>query len=181
MPIEALNNILNKEIIQDFDTLKGEAILKEYDCRSKTKPICIQGVPTDTIVFKLDRKISGAVKKSYYISTYKGIQQSCDYVIITRIEGQGHIILCELKSDSGGGWNQLIHTKPFIDYLKSLVNVHENIKMENFKKHFILFSTSKRLNKGYVYPSNITKKEYRGEIIKLLGNPTHVNLLKILK
>ncbi|MFK5976377.1 MAG: hypothetical protein QM493_07710 [Sulfurovum sp.] len=113
----------------------------------------------NTFGFELDCKMikyKGIHKISPYFENGKGFDKGNDAIILTSIANQQYIFICELKDGAKGFISQFKSSRVFIDYLKSILKVYYDIKMNTLNIKFIVFSKKGSLNtnvKGKFYVS----------------------------
>ncbi|CAN2042632.1 Type I restriction enzyme R protein N-terminal domain-containing protein [Candidatus Magnetomoraceae bacterium gMMP-15] len=185
MPYSDLKNLLNPEILQNIDQEKNCVKLKEDSADAKLKSVWIYGLDKNALVLKFDvqkSKTTDFSKKSAYLNPIaKGIHKGCDYVLITRHNKKNVIVFIELKSNNiSGAKQQLLSSIPFMDYLASLLKIHKNKDINEFKRYFILFS-KKRMSKQRTKNSALRSEEYKSISVKMAGNPGRINIGKIIK
>lgn len=179
----AIKSLLNPKIIQDIDQELRQVKLTENAKEAKLKSLLCCGLDENTVVFKLDKNHKDFSKKSAFLNpTHKNIHKGCDYVIITKYENKNVIIFCELKSNNiSGAKNQLFCSIPFIDYLISLLKTHKNVNINEFERHFVIFSSASRLRKQRTKNTKLESVPYENIKIKLVGAPVKINIGKILR
>ncbi len=136
-----LEKLLNPEIVKN-DFLSGNKVkLIETDIPKQV--ITIDGVDNNNcLVFKPDHFEKKG--KCPYLNQSEGIliHKRCDYIIITKYNKKNIVIFCELKSNKiYYGYDQLLYTTSFFEYLASLLKIDKNIDIRKAKKYYIMFST----------------------------------------
>ncbi len=92
----------------------------------------------------------------------------------------GRVQFLELKSNNhAGAKKQLYCSIPFVDYLLSLLKIHREEDIPGFERHFVIFSSARRLRKQAT-SRKLKIEDYKGIRIKLAGDPPRINIGKIL-
>ncbi len=149
MPYSAIKSLLNPDILKGIDQVNGRVQLKEVSSEAKLRSVWIHGLHENAVVFKLDKDHKDFSKKSPFLNpSLKDIHKGCDYIIISRHGNRNAIIFCELKSNDQGGAKRQLHCSiPFVDFLTSLLKIHGGEDIGGFERHFVIFSSAKRLRK----------------------------------
>lgn len=91
----------------------------------------------------------------------------CDYLLITRIDGEDHAILVELKKTLGSRGSpeeQLLRSGPLIDYLLAVCDLEEGKKLSRPKMSYVIIFEKVRLGKSTLRPNpsgQIDEMEYK--------------------
>ncbi len=174
MPYSELKTLLNPSVISYIDHAKGRVQLEENTEDSKLKPIWLNGLSKNAVVFKLDKE---NINMDFIDPGLNNIYKRCDYIIISSYQTKNVIIFCELKSNSHKGAKQQLHSSiPFIDFIASLLNTHYEQDIRQFKRYFVLFSTSAKARTS----SKLKSETFKGIKIKLAGNPSKISLDELL-
>jgi len=136
-----LEELLNPEIVENSLLSGNKVKLIETDIPKQV--ITIDGIDNNNcLVFKPDYFEKKG--KCLYLNQDTGllIHKRCDYIIITKYKDENIVIFCELKSNKiDGGYDQLLYTTSFFEYLESLLKIDKNIDIRKAKKYYIMFST----------------------------------------
>ncbi len=138
MPVDAIKKL--QEIITDN---------KKHSCSSQTitirenpsaplNHVIIDGISDDVVAIQFD-KIGFADKT--FIAGHKA-RRACDAVIFCRLDGQGYILILDLKSSIPSDDNhipQLVSGDCFIDYLLAVLERFEQIKPTAWKRRYFIF------------------------------------------
>lgn len=170
------------EVIQSFDQLNQTMVLREDENRQL---ITIGGIPTDSILLKLDVDKPEYKQKSKYLKRGESfIHKGCDYCLI--IPSQQLIVLFELKSMKPKVKDyveQFIASEIFINYCNNLSN-YKNCSVTNYIFKRVLLSP--KYNYGLTSKTgviDISKTNSCGEniTIKTPGFPTSIRLEKLIR
>ncbi len=169
------------EVIQSYDQLNHTMVLREEENKQM---ITIGGIPTDSILLKLDVNKPEYKQKSKYLKREQSfIHKTCDYCLI--IPSLQQIILFELKSMKPkvkDYVDQFIASELFINYCNNLSN-YKSCTETNYTFKRILLSP--KYNYGLTEKSkviDISKPNSCGVTIsiKTPGFPNRIRLEKLL-
>ncbi len=154
--LDALKELLVPTILKDFVNIHGKtcARLKENSPNAKLKQIDIFGVPTNSILIKLDEY----AQPSTLFKNDKGQRKRCDYVLFFQIHNQGIALFIELKSNKVKNSEiirQFKGAECILDYCNATLKRFHNhdTLLKNYSKRFVVF-----------YKPRIAKKRTRPKI-----------------
>jgi len=169
----------DKYVLQNFDQEQSEVKLKE-DITGQS--IIIGGVPSNSILLKLDVERKGYKVRSQYLRSGKEfIHKGCDYCLI--LPEKEIALLFELKSEKPKGYiDQFIASELFIEYCMNLWN---KLSCKSTKLSFIRVLLSPKYNIQYTNSKEVFKfqKEDRCKLnINIIspGFPERVRLEKLI-
>lgn len=171
--IEALTSIINPDALLSKIVKRDNSdfIVIESGAMSDIQKLTIESAPDESFGLTLDlspfRQLS-----SYLNIDNKGINKSCDFIIISNTPNKNNsddksynvdIVVGEMKSTKVGpkGSNQIENSILFIDYIISLLNHHNEIKLK--PKYF------RRIISSKVHKRPIGKKDACDLSIKCPG------------
>ena len=98
MEIDIIRKLLDSSavVMPNDDSGVLEMRLKETDPKAKLKLVQIRGVPSNSLLIKVD----GAAPLNTLLSGENGIRQRCDYVLLTERKSGPILVFCEMKSSS---------------------------------------------------------------------------------
>lgn len=98
MEIDIIRKLLDSSavVMPNDDSGVLEMRLKETDPKAKLKLVQIRGVPSNSLLIKVD----GAAPLNTLLSAENGIRQRCDYVLLTERKSGPVLVFCEMKSSS---------------------------------------------------------------------------------
>lgn len=169
------------EVIQSIDQSNQTMVLREDE---NQQLITIGGIPSDSILLKLDVNKREYKQKSKYLKRGESfIHKGCDYCLI--IPSQELIVLFELKSKKPtikDYVDQFIASEIFIKYCNNLSN-YKNCANTNYTFKRILLSP--KYNYGLTSKReiiNISRTNSCGEniSIKTPGFPNRIRLEKLI-
>ncbi len=172
----------DEEVIQSFDLLNQTMVLKEIDTNQE---ILIGGIPSDSILLKLDIDKREFKRKSMYLKRDTPfIHKGCDYCLI--IPSQEKIILFELKSlkpKVKDYVNQFIASEIFIEYCSKLSNY---ISCSTINYTFQRILLSPKYNIGFTSSNriqDISTSDSCGNTIEIKtpGFPARIRLEKLIR
>jgi hypothetical protein len=153
--------------------------IKEPNESAALNHVVIEGISGDVIAIELD-KIGFA--KTTFAEGY-GAVKSCDAVIFCQLEGQGYILILDLKSSSpsnNGHVSQLLSGDCFADYLLGVLERFEGIKTNWERRYFIFHCANNKrptLPDFVVNPPSNTKAN-KAHILEVAnGEPIHLRKL----
>jgi hypothetical protein len=169
----------DKAVLVDFDEQNHTALLKESATRQK---VIISGIPSDSVLLKLDVDKRGyKLKSNYFKSGTPFIHKGCDYCLI--MPSAGVVVLFELKSDKPKGYiDQFIASEIFMEYSFRL-NQYINCCEYRFRYIYVLLSTKDKIlltEISKVFEKKCSDKCGREVVIKRPGFPKGININKLL-
>ncbi len=141
-----LEKLLNPKIVKNDLFSLNKVKLNE---KNNHRHVTIDGIDNNNcLVFKPDYFEKKG--KCPYLNPDGGIfiHKRCDYIIITKYNKKNIVIFCELKSNKTyDGYDQLLYTTSFFEYLESLLRIDKNIDIRKTEKYYIMFSTKQHKRK----------------------------------
>lgn len=154
---------------------------KQFKKGEKLEKVIIKGLPPEnSLVFTLDNSDLGRLS-NYLNHGTPNITKACDVVILTQIEEQGYIFICDLKSKRKSGLAaKLLNSEIFLQYINLLANYFENTNINTFQKAFVVFC--KQTNDNIARPPRkptLKNKQYPKSSIEILEVETGLSKLQI--
>lgn len=166
-------------VLLDFDQQTHTALLKEDSTRQK---IVLSGIPSDSVLLKLDVDKKGyKLKSGYFNSHARFIHKGCDYCLI--MPSREVVVLFELKSDRPKGYvEQFVVSRIFMEYAFRLSGYIDCCNY-NYRYIFVLLSTKDNII--YTEVSKVSEKKCPDRcgneiVIKRPGFPKGINIDKLL-
>lgn len=171
-------------VLQNFDQFNYKIVLSEE--RVRNSKIEIRGIPSDTVIIKLDVESINYKQKSFYLDKYlKHIHKGCDYVmIIPSMKLNLFFELKSLKPKPIDYVNQFKISEIFLDYCISLNNyIQAEINKSEFDNIYILLTP--KFDRHYTDSNKIYEfsvNDLKGNEVKIIspGFPKHLDLRKLI-
>ena len=113
-------------------------------------------------------RMGGKGKLNHISYLEKGSRRKiCDYLVIFRIDGEDHAVFVELKKSLGSKGNpeeQLLRSRPLMDYLLAVCDIEESKSVSRPKMSFVIIYERIRLDKSPLRPDptgQIDEIEYK--------------------
>ena len=133
------------------------AYLEESDSTAKTPKIQLTGIPSNSILLKIDHKAT----QPTFLADNLHLRHRCDYVLLTHLKGKDTIIFFELKSKNykdGEVTGKFKTSSCLLDFFAKISEI--------FYNHEIAFADGESIVKRYVLiytPDKPTKVLKKGE------------------
>lgn len=138
MSAEAIKKL--QEII--FDNKKHSCLNQTVTIRENLSAalnhVVLSGIGDDVVAIQFD-KIGFADKT--FVGGHKA-RKACDAIIFCQLDGQGYILILDLKSSIPSDENhipQLVSGDCFADYLLAVLDRFEQIKLTSWKRRYFIF------------------------------------------
>lgn len=162
--LAAMKEIINPDVVINYDTAKKQLKLKEDGAASKVAELYIEHIPDNALAFTLDyqpRRDKQKYKQlSLYVSSTNdvGVNKGCDLIILWQDAEQRRALVFDLKSDSPKSQatqKQLDNSELFLKYLLSMAEVHYEIDANGIEIDKAIVTTNPRnVRKRTTYPQN---------------------------
>ena len=142
MPFQNFRQIIDLGELQiPINTGVRTVIIREASVNTNLTSVYIRDIPADSFVIKI--QVNHNFRNQFLnIHNNRGINKSCDGILIAINDGVKYCIFCELKSVSYKPRDyeyQLINAKLIIDYFKTLLrNFYNDALLENLNFRYIL-------------------------------------------
>ncbi|MGL5108879.1 MAG: hypothetical protein ACRC7J_07365 [Vibrio ordalii] len=160
----AMKEIINPDVVINYDTAKKQLKLKEDGADSKVATLYIEHIPADALAFTLDYQPSRDKQKFKQLSLYVnstndvGANKGCDLIILWQDAEQKRALVFDLKSDSPkplATQKQLDNSELFLKYLLSMAAVHYGIDLDGIEIDKAIVTTNARnVRKRSTYQPN---------------------------
>lgn len=168
--LESLEDLINPDVIINIATLEKKLTIKEKALDSKIKKIHINKLPENSFAFTLDFQPSNRRNKIFQqLSAYlniandKGINKSCDFVLVTVDCNDNCVVLIsDLKSDKpkkSEASIQLLNSRLYVQYLFSMLECHYGKNISAVKYKLLIITTAGKIGKAPVYAPNNPQKQ----------------------
>lgn len=180
MPTGAINKL--QEIVANEKKHKctKDTITIREKITAPLNHVVINGISDDVIAIEMDK--IGFGDKTFF-SGYKA-RKGCDAVIFCQLEGQGYILILDLKSSIPSDDNhiaQLVSGDCFADYLISVIEKFEQIKIHWQRRYFIFHCANNKRTTLPEYAQNPPHNTRADKThILQIENGEHVPLRKLL-
>lgn len=162
--LAAMKEIINPDVVIDYDTAKKQLKLKEDGPDSKVAELYIEHIPDNALAFTLDYQPKKDKQKykqlSLYISSTNdaGVNKGCDLIILWQDTEQKRALVFDLKSDRlkpKDNQKQLDNSELFLKYLLSMAEVHYEIDANSIEIDKAIVTTNARnVRKRTTYQPN---------------------------
>lgn len=134
--LTAMKEIINPDVVINYNTAKKQLKLKEDGADSKVAELYIEHIPENALAFTLDYQPKKDKQKYKQLSLYVkstndiGVNKGCDLIILWQDAEQKRALVFDLKSDSPKAQatqKQLDNSELFLRYLLSMAEVHYGI------------------------------------------------------
>lgn len=154
-----LEKIIKKELKIGIKTEDNSIILKESEKTSKITSLKLEGFTDKVFAFKMDsNKISCIC--NIFNRDAENINKGCDAIIISEINNERYVFVCELKSDNPKGYTRQIKSgHAFLAYLDGLLEkcYDDPILLKPYKIINILFFTDSRNTSKQIITNKLPK------------------------
>lgn len=160
----AMQEIINPDVVINYDTAKKQLKLKEDGPDSKVAELYIEHIPDNALAFTLDyqpKKYKQKYKQlSLYISSTNdaGVNKGCDLIILWQDTEQKRALVFDLKSDKlkpKDNQKQLDNSALFLKYLLSMAEAHYGIDANGIEIDKAIVTTNARnVRKRTTYQPN---------------------------
>ena len=162
--LAAMKEIINPDVIIDFDTKKKRLKLKEEGADSKVAELYIEHIPDNALAFTLDYQPKRNKQRYKQLSLYVnstndvGVNKGCDLIILWQDTKQKRALVFDLKSDKPrpqATQKQLDNSELFLKYLLSMAKAHYGIDANGIEIDKAIVTTNARnVRKRTTYPPN---------------------------
>lgn len=162
--LAAMRDIINPDVVINYDTAKKQLKLKEEGADSKIAELYIEHIPDNALAFTLDYQPKKDKQKYKQLSLYVnstndvGVNKGCDLIILWQDAEQKRALVFDLKSDSPkplATQKQLDNSELFLKYLLSMAAVHYEIDVDGIEIDKSIVTTNARnTNKRTTYQPN---------------------------
>lgn len=181
--LESMIDIINPNVVINYDTLKHRLKLKEEGADSKVKELFIEHIPVSALAFTLDHQPKGKAHQyfkqlSLYVSSTNGIgvNKGCDLIILWQEAGKNKALVFDLKSDRPNlkdAQKQLDNSALFLKYLLSMATIHYGANVEDIEINKAIVVTNTRgVNKRPTYRPNPSPPPICFKVESVLPNPS---------
>lgn len=160
----AMKEIINPDVVINYDTAKKQLKLKEDGADSKVAELYIEHIPADALAFTLDYQPKKDKQKYKQLSLYVnstndiGINKGCDLIILWQDAERKRALVFDLKSDKPkpqATQKQLDNSALFLQYLLSMAEVHYGIDANGIEIDKAIVTTNARnVRKRTTYQPN---------------------------
>lgn len=160
-----LEKIIKKELrigVDKSESSNFSVIIKEDDPSSKIQKLYLKGF-NRVFAFKMDSAKINCIC-NIFDRNDEFVNKGCDAIIISEIDNNLYIFVCELKSDNVKGYTkQIKNGHAFIEYLKYLLEkcYEPRSNLKPYKIINILLTTKPDINKQM-----ITNRDYKLKPVK---------------
>lgn len=162
--LAAMREIINPDVVINYDTAKKQLKLKEDGDDSKVAELYIDHIPENALAFTFDYQPKKDKQKYKQLSLYvkstndMGVNKGCDLIILWQDAEQKRALVFDLKSDSPkpqATQKQLDNSELFLKYLLSMAEVHYEIDANGIEIDKAIVSTNARnVRKRTTYQPN---------------------------
>ena len=140
--LAAMREIINPDVVINYDTAKKQLKLKEDGVDSKVAELYIEHIPNNALAFTLDYQPKRNKQKFKQLSLYVnstndvGVNKGCDLIILWQDAEQKRALVFDLKSDRlkpKDNQKQLDNSELFLKYLLSMAAVHYGINVDSIE------------------------------------------------
>ncbi|HAS6063839.1 TPA: hypothetical protein I7135_16885 [Vibrio vulnificus] len=149
----AMKEIINPDVIINYDTAQNKLKLKEEGADSKIAELYIEHMPDNALAFTLDHQPKRDKQKFKQLSLYVnsandvGINKGCDLIILWQDAEQKRALVFDLKSDKPkpqATQKQLDNSELFLKYLLNMASVHYNVNIDGIEIDKAIITTNAR-------------------------------------
>ncbi|ODR85649.1 hypothetical protein [Shewanella xiamenensis] len=165
--LAAMREIINPDVVINYDTAKKRLKLKEDGADSKVATLYIEHIPDNALAFTLDYQPKNDKQKYKQLSLYvkstndMGVNKGCDLIILWQDTEQKRALVFDLKSDRlkpKDNQKQLDNSELFLKYLLSMAVVHYGLNIDGIGITKAIVTTNARnINKRTTYQPNAEK------------------------
>ena len=162
--LAAMREIVNPDVVINYDTAKKQLKLKEDGVDSKVAELYIEHIPNNALAFTLDYQPKRNKQKFKQLSLYVnstndvGVNKGCDLIILWQDTEQKRALVFDLKSDRlkpKDNQKQLDNSELFLKYLLSMAAVHYGINVDSIEIDKAIVTTNARnVRKRTTYQPN---------------------------
>lgn len=162
--LAAMKEIINPDVVLNYDTAKKQLKLKEDGADSKVAELYIEHIPENALAFTLDYQPKRDKQKYKQLSLYvnstnnMGVNKGCDLIIVWQEAEQKRALVFDLKSDRlkpQDNQKQLDNSELFLKYLLSMTALHYGINVEGLEIDKAIVTTNARnVRKRTTYQPN---------------------------
>ena len=162
--LAAMREIINPDVVINYDTAKKQLKLKEDGVDSKVAELYIEHIPNNALAFTLDYQPKRNKQKFKQLSLYVnstndvGVNKGCDLIILWQDTEQKRALVFDLKSDRlkpKDNQKQLDNSELFLKYLLSMAAVHYGINVDSIEIDKAIVTTNARnVRKRTTYQPN---------------------------
>ena len=162
--LAAMREIINPDVVINYDTAKKQLKLKEDGVDSKVAELYIEHIPNNALAFTLDYQPKRNKQKFKQLSLYVnstndvGVNKGCDLIILWQDAEQKRALVFDLKSDRlkpKDNQKQLDNSELFLKYLLSMAAVHYGINVDSIEIDKAIVTTNARnVRKRTTYQPN---------------------------
>ena len=162
--LAAMREIINPDVVINYDTAKKQLKLKEDGVDSKVAELYIEHIPNNALAFTLDYQPKRNKQKFKQLSLYVnstndvGVNKGCDLIILWQDTEQKRALVFDLKSDRlkpKDNQKQLDNSELFLKYLLSMAEVHYEIDANGIEIDKAIVTTNARnVRKRTTYQPN---------------------------
>ena len=156
-----LESILEKRVIRASEETGSSVTLREKPAKMRVKLIGLVD-PVTTI------RMGGKGKLNHSSNLKQGAwNKICDYLLISRIDDKDHAVFVELKKSLGSMGDpeeQLLRSRPLLEYLLAVCDVEEGINVSRPKMSYVIVYERIRFDKSPLRPDisgKIDEIEYK--------------------
>ena len=159
--LEDLLKILIPITLKARSDQHSHANIEENDSKTKLNKITISHIPSDTLVFQIDKhKGKLALMSSLFQPTDFGHNKTCDALVVQRKDSSWVCLFIDLKSNKPSGFSaQFKSTRCFWFYLKKLLESFGSCPDLPVTEHYLVINTGKS-SKRPTTPKTKNKPEY---------------------
>ncbi len=162
--LTAMKEIINPDVVINYDSAKKQLTLKEEGADSKVDELYINHIPDNALAFTLDYQPKREQQKFKQLSLYVnstndiGINKGCDLIILWQDAERNRALVFDLKSDKPkpqATQKQLDNSALFLKYLLSMASAHYQVDTDGIEIDKAIVTTGARgTNKKATYQPN---------------------------